>query len=157
LHAYRHQQVTEVFDLRHLIGSTPQATLFQASFCLLLYNLIQVVKAYVARAGARPIRQVSAEKLFADCQKQMVTWATVGESAWATEHLGLPMSSPQVRQRLEQLLGGQWRERWLKAPPQPTRRSTRKTVFPSKGYTNVWKVLSAQQPTRRRDKAKQLS
>jgi len=32
------QQITEVFALRRLIGSTPQATVFQAAFCLLLYN-----------------------------------------------------------------------------------------------------------------------
>ena len=32
------QQITEVFELRHLIGSTPQATVFQASLCLVMYN-----------------------------------------------------------------------------------------------------------------------
>ena len=46
------QQVTEVFTLRRLIGSRPEAMIFQAAFCLLLYNLIQVVRAYVAGAGA---------------------------------------------------------------------------------------------------------
>ena len=45
------QRITEVFHLRTLIGSTPQATVFQAAFCLLLYNLIQVIRQYIA--GAR--------------------------------------------------------------------------------------------------------
>jgi Transposase DDE domain len=39
------QQVTEVFGLQGLIGSSPRATVFQFAFCLLLYNLLQVVRA----------------------------------------------------------------------------------------------------------------
>lgn len=39
------QVITEVFALQHLIGTTPQGTLFQLAFCLLLYNLIQLVRA----------------------------------------------------------------------------------------------------------------
>jgi hypothetical protein len=38
------QQITEVFALRRLIGSTPPATVFQAAFCLLLYNMVQVLR-----------------------------------------------------------------------------------------------------------------
>ena len=33
------QQITEVFHLQTLIGTTPQGTVFQCAFCLLLYNL----------------------------------------------------------------------------------------------------------------------
>jgi len=36
------QQITEVFNLQHLIGTTPQGTLFQLAFCLLLYNMLQL-------------------------------------------------------------------------------------------------------------------
>jgi hypothetical protein len=39
------QQITEVFQLRRLIGSTPRGTLFQLAFCLLLYDQIQLVRA----------------------------------------------------------------------------------------------------------------
>ena len=38
-------QITDVFSLRHLIGTMPKAVLFQLSFCLLLYNALQVVAA----------------------------------------------------------------------------------------------------------------
>ncbi|HWU39753.1 MAG TPA: transposase, partial [Candidatus Acidoferrum sp.] len=41
-------QITDVFSLKHLIGSTPQATLFQLAFCLLLYNTLQVVRGHLA-------------------------------------------------------------------------------------------------------------
>jgi len=42
------QKVTEAFHLQGLIGGTPKATIFQFAFCLLLYNLIQVIRGYVA-------------------------------------------------------------------------------------------------------------
>ena len=35
-------QITDVFSLKHLIGTQPKAVLFQLSFCLLLYNTLQV-------------------------------------------------------------------------------------------------------------------
>lgn len=38
------QRITDVFDLRHLIGTSPQATVFQAAFCLLLSNVVQAVR-----------------------------------------------------------------------------------------------------------------
>ena len=37
-------QITDVFSLRHLIGTMPKAVLFQMSFCLLMYNALQVVR-----------------------------------------------------------------------------------------------------------------
>ena len=46
------QKITDVFQLGHLIGSTPEATIFQASFCLVLYNLLEVM-----RRSWRPARR----------------------------------------------------------------------------------------------------
>ena len=67
------QQITEVFALRRLIGSTPQATVFQAAFCLLLYNMVQVLRGYIALAQPQPCRAdaVSAEQLFYDVQREL--------------------------------------------------------------------------------------
>jgi len=146
------QQVTEVFDLRHLIGGTPNATLFQSGFCLLLYNLIQVVRRYVARAGDRAVEDVSAEKLFADCKAELATWATAGDPDAAADAFPADANATQVRGRLRRLLGGLWRDRWLKAPSQATHAKTRTTVYPTKGYTNVWKVLQDHRPNPQRAK-----
>jgi hypothetical protein len=144
------QQATDVFDLRHLIGGRPNATLFQAAFCLLLYNLTQVVRQYVARAGGKAAADVSTENLFADCTAELVTWATVGNPAAAAEAFPTPTDARQVRARLRALLGGAWHDRWLKAPAQKTHGKTRTTVYPAKGYTNVWKVLQEhQQPVKK--------
>jgi hypothetical protein len=146
------QQVTEVFDLRALIGSTPQATVFQACFCFVLYNLTQVLRAYVARAGEKQVQEVSTEKLFQDCKKQLVAWAQTGEPQAAVEAFTPAPAAPQVRRRLGELLGGLWRDRWKKAPKQAVHRKTKTTVYPKKGYTNVWKVLEAQRTKARRMK-----
>jgi hypothetical protein len=60
------QQIPEVFALRRCIGRTPQATVFQAAFCLLLYNMVQVLRGYIATAQPQPslAEEVSAEQLF---------------------------------------------------------------------------------------------
>ena len=42
------QRVVQTFDLRHLIGAAPKATVFQAVLCLLLYNATLIVRDYVA-------------------------------------------------------------------------------------------------------------
>ena len=46
------QQITDVFSLKHLIGTQPKAVLFQLSFCLLLYNSLQV-DAYASGIASR--------------------------------------------------------------------------------------------------------
>jgi len=53
------QQVTEVMELRRLIGSTPQAMIFQSALCFLLYNQIELLKAYAAADGGKRPEQVS--------------------------------------------------------------------------------------------------
>jgi hypothetical protein len=68
------QQITEVFHLHTLIGATPQGTVFQFAFCGLLYNMGQVVRAYVATAQARPAPTISTELLFDDVHRQLVAF-----------------------------------------------------------------------------------
>ena len=70
-------QITEVFPLQTLIGTTPQGTVFQLAFCLLLYHLVPVVRAYVATAPARPVPTVSTERLFEDVHRQRVAFTAL--------------------------------------------------------------------------------
>ena len=69
------QQVTEVFGLEHLIGTRPEGVIFQFAMCLLLYNLIQVVRGVIAVESGRPREEISGEKLFEDVQRQMIAWS----------------------------------------------------------------------------------
>jgi hypothetical protein len=111
------QQVTEVFGLQRFIGSTPEATVFQFAFCLVLYNTVQVLRAYVAGASQVNFFEVSSEKMFLDVQNQLIAWQELIGPEETTAVI-LPLSLKQTRQRLQQLLRSVWTEIWRKAPKQ---------------------------------------
>lgn len=110
------QQITEVFDLQKLIGTSPQGTLFQLAFCLLLYNQIQVVRAYVAEGARRPRASVSAELLFEDVQRQLIALHEVLRPEEVASLLHPSATAAQLRRQLRKLLHPLWTERWQKAP-----------------------------------------
>jgi Transposase DDE domain len=97
------QQVTETFSLSHLIGCTPRAILFQFAFCLLMYNLVQVVKAYVAEDGGVGRESVSTANLFYDVKRELLTW-----SYFALDATAAARGAPDTRPRLPELLKGRW-------------------------------------------------
>ena len=113
LELYRHrwkieqafQQVTETFSLEHLIGCSPKATLFQFSFCLLLYNLMQVVKAYVADDGKVLATAVSMFYLFDDVRKELEAWAYHTDGHWPR----VKRDAATMQERLRELLKGSWK------------------------------------------------
>jgi Transposase DDE domain len=111
------QEITEVFQLQHLIGSTPQGTVFQLALCLWWYNLIQVVRAYVATGGAVTIEQVSSELLFVDVQRQLIALHEMLPELRLVSLLPVPVPLVELRRRLAALLEPLWTERWRKAPP----------------------------------------
>lgn len=137
------QQITEVFDRRSLIGTTPEGTLFQLSFCLLLYNLIQVVRAYVARAAQLPHEAISTELLYEDVRRQLTALADVVGLTRAVDLLLVPvgstLSAGLVRERLEELLADVWTERWRKAVNKKARQHPPKTR--GREHTSVHRIL----------------
>jgi len=148
------QQVTEVFDLRTLIGSTPQAMVFQSAFCFVLYNLIQVVRSYVAAGAGRDASEVSTEKLFGTTRRQLTAWAELGEPAHAAQYVRPAPTPAALDGRLRSLLGGPgvWRRRWLKAKPkkpQPPRPKA-KVRKGHGGHTSVWRAMQAYEQQRAR-------
>lgn len=136
------QQVTEVFDLRHLIGSTPQATVFQAAFCFLLYNLIQVVRGYVAAAQERSPETISTPNLFLDVTRQLAAWnelvAADQTVAWLHEGILTPAS---LQAYLRQRLAGLWKPEWDKAAPKPRRSKPTPTQYLKGGHSSVFRIL----------------
>jgi len=115
------QQVTEVFGLMHLIGSTPQATVFQFAFCLLLYNLIQVIRAYVAQAQQRPVETISTEKVFQDVTEQLIAWNQLVVAATTVALFAEALSAACLRQQLTTLLKKVWHDYWIKSPSRKQR------------------------------------
>jgi hypothetical protein len=98
------QQVTETFSLVHLIGSSPRAVLLQFAYCLLLYNLVQLIKLYVAQDGGVMASVVSTFYLFNDIRRELMAWAYHSSGAWPRQG----RNAMQMRRRLEQLLEGSW-------------------------------------------------
>lgn len=110
------QQITDVFSLKHLIGTQPKAVLFQLSFCLLLYNALQVVRAHLASHQACEARAISNEKLFGDVERQMVSVSELVEVQTLLALLGAVPTATEVRTYLQDRLRGAWSDRWWKAP-----------------------------------------
>jgi hypothetical protein len=116
------QDVTEVFGLKRLIGGTPQACLFQLSFCLVLYNMIEVVRGYVAQGRGKSVDELSDEKLFEDIEEQLIAWNVVLDMSTTLEHFREVPTASAMRVLLKTLLSRPWSERWLKTTAQAKRR-----------------------------------
>jgi hypothetical protein len=80
------------------------------------YNLIQVVRAYVAAGAGQAVEQVSSELLFVDVQRQMIALHELVAAPPIVALLSAPLPLPALRARLQKLLYPLWTERWRKAP-----------------------------------------
>jgi Transposase DDE domain len=134
------QTITEVFPLKRLIGSTPQAGIFQMAFCLLLYNMIHVLRSYVAAAEQWDAADVSLEKLFDDVERELTAWTVMVDPLATVRELGMAPSVAAVRQQLTRLLGKVWQDRWLKTVNEKSRSYCRKPQR-SRGHTSVHRIL----------------
>ncbi len=111
------QQITDVFSLKHLIGTQPKAVLFQLSFCLLLYNALQVVRTHLASHQECEAKAISNEKLFGDVERQMVSVSELVEVKTLLSLLGAVPTASEVRARTcGSGCAGAWSDRWWKAP-----------------------------------------
>jgi Transposase DDE domain len=142
------QAITEVFALRHLIGSAPQATVFQASLCLVAYNVLQLLRGYAAQAAPEPVAvaALSAEQIFTDLHEERIS---LHRTLQPEELLGaLPQASDAeaLGCRLRRLLGRAWTPAGRKAVNQKPRPHQPKAKQ-SGAHTSVHKILlQAKQP-----------
>ena len=146
------QKITEVFSLQQLIGSSPEATIFQASFCMVLYNLLQLMCAFMAASQKDLVAEaVSIEKLFEDVQRQLTTLVVLFPSAMIAGWYTAVWTPEEVSRRLQVLMGASWTPRYRKAVNKKPRPKVKKAKG-SGAHTSVHKVLHAEQkkqkPTR---------
>jgi hypothetical protein len=135
------QKVTEVFDLKHLIGSTPQACLFQFAFCLHLYNLVQVLTCHIARGRQRDPEELSKEKLFDDVRRELTAWNVVFGPGQTLGHFQAPATAHELQFRLREILAPAWNDTWLKSPQQKNRKVPHRET--KRGHGSVWRILQA--------------
>jgi hypothetical protein len=136
------QQITEVFALESLIGGTPEAVVFQCAFCLLLYNVLQLVRSLLAEVQQRAPEMISTEQVFYDARRELVSLATLGDAAAIAEQFDTPTTPEQTRGRLLELLSRSWSDRWMKAPAkkkQPPQKRAKK----SGAHTSVSRAQKA--------------
>ena len=148
------QQSTEVFALRRLIGSTPQATVFQAAFCLLLYNMLQVLRGYIATARPQPClaEAVSSEQLFYDVRRELTAVRVLVPPPIVIAAHTEELSQQELCQRLHSLLDTVWPPRWRKAgniSPRPKVAKAKR----SGAHTSMPRLLQATRQDPRRETA----
>jgi hypothetical protein len=136
------QEITEVFELRHLIGSTPRATVFQASLCLVIYNMMQLVRGVAAASRPEPVtvEEISTEKIFEDLHEQLVGLHTVLNCEELLPCVKIPRTRDEMTRRLTALLGSAWSARWKKSMNKK-RRPAQVKAKQSGAHTSVHKLL----------------
>jgi Transposase DDE domain len=146
------QQITEVFELQHLIGCAPGATVFQAALCLVVYNVLQVVRGYAVQGSGEAVKvnELSTEKLFVDMQEELVALHRMLKGDKVLEVLPREERSEVVQARLRRLLKQAWTPSWKKARA-GKRRPQQPTAKELGAHTSVHKVL--QEARQQREKA----
>jgi hypothetical protein len=134
-------QITDVFSLRHLIGTRPKAALCQLAFCLLLYGALQVVRAHLAAHQRCEAKAISNEKLFYDVKRQLVAVNELVEMDELLASLGEVPTAIELRGRLSAALGGAWSERWWKAPSSRRGGHQKVKVRVLGNHTSTYRVL----------------
>jgi hypothetical protein len=157
LELYRHrwcieqvfQQVTETFSLSHLIGCQPQAVLLQFAFCLLLYNVMQVVRVYVADDGRVLTGVVSMHYLFDDARTELSAWAYHTDCDWPRT----VRDAVALRAHLRKLLRGVWDPiRYTKSSDRKPRGQPSVGKWLSGGHTSIQRALEGRAKVVRRAK-----
>jgi hypothetical protein len=134
--------VTTVFGLKKLIGSTAEATAFQVAFCMVIYNIIQVIRGYVAQSQPQPLSvdDISNVMLFDSIRRELVSVFTVIPPVTLASAIKKLASPEEMRSYLAERMAGLWEPGWRKA-----RNKNPRVYGPkSKGsgaHTSVYRVL----------------
>jgi hypothetical protein len=147
-------QITDVFSLRHLIGTMPKAVLFQLSFCLLLYNALQVVRGHLASSQECEAKTISNEKLFYDVKRQLVAVSELVEVDSLLWLLGEVPTAAELRESLRERLRGAWSDRWWKAPSSGRGGHQKVKMRVLGNHTSTYRVL---QQTRKQENGQPIA
>jgi len=135
------QQVTEVFHLQSLISSSPEGTIFQFAFCTLLYNMVQVTRAYISRAQHKPPETVSSEQLFKDVQRELIGLSTLAVRETVIEHFQPFDDARELTARLQKLFEDVWKDHWVKSPKKKIPKTPVKRQRINGGHTSIFRII----------------
>lgn len=136
------QKVTEIFSLDRFIGSTPQATVFQASMCFVLANVVQVLQGYVVAKQKLTIADLSTEQFCTDWHRQLVALKELVAVEMIVSLLPSDLAAEGVRTLLDRLLGRMWKPGWDKTRDKSPR-AHRHAAKQKGAHTSVQRRLKA--------------
>lgn len=134
------QEITEIFGLARFVGSSPQATVFQAAICLMLYNAAGVVQRVLAAATRRKEVETSARKLFASTREELVSAFKLVPLAELDRLQLRHVDAAGLRERLIELLSKAWRPRYQKAAAENNPRPRKVKKKASGAHTSVHRL-----------------
>ena len=103
---------------------------------------MQVVRAYVATAQARPVPTISTELLFDDVHRQLVAFTELVPAEQVEPLFPVLPTEAELRAQLTQLLATIWTNRWLKQPTRKRKAPAPRT--PIRGnQTSVFRLVTA--------------
>lgn len=108
------QKVTTIFTLSRFIGSTPEATIFQASLCFVLANVVQVMQGYVATHRKMTIEDLSTSQFYKDWHRQLTALKELVEVPMIVMLIPGESTAESIEKLLKELLGEMWKPGWKK-------------------------------------------
>lgn len=149
--------VSEVFCLKHLIGSHPRGIIFQASLCVMYYDVPQVRRGLAAQAQRRATQDVSTPNLFADLQHERIALHRLAEpDALAAGLRERAASIADLRGYPLERLGQAWSPRGANVPAKKRHRPKPKHKRGGAAHFSSHRVLEEYKETQREQKAKDV-
>ena len=140
------RDVTEVFGLGRFVGSTAEATVFQASLCFVLSNLQAVLSGFIAAERGCGRGELSARQIRRDWHRQLVALKELAAAAEVTAAVRPAATAEALRAEVVRLLTGMWRKGWAKTQNETARPQAAKGR--GKGaHTSVVRRQTAAKPT----------
>src|SRR5262245_45533529 len=136
------QKVSEVLQLSYLIGSHPRAIMFQTGLCLMMANVLTVLRGIVASAQSRPVETISVSKFWYDLHRQLTAChvlARPNEIVIAVRQRQAKVAN--FRTHLRAILKSSWTERWVKSPPKKRHLPKAKHRRGGKAHFSIHTVL----------------
>jgi hypothetical protein len=134
------QQTTEVFGLKRLIGSSPQAGLFQFALCLMMYNIVRLLMGYVADGNGKKLADVSGVKFYDGLREEMGAWRRLIAAEFTASYFAELPDRAALQRHLRAILKGSWNVLWQKSKPQPHRKPPPRTARARK-HSSVHRLL----------------
>ena len=139
------QKVTEIFSMGRFIGSTAEATVFQASLCFVLSNLARVLQGFVVSRREEKLNDISEHQFWKDWHRQLVALKELVNVGKIISLIPVGLTAVEMVELLDRLLSKMWKPGWKKtrnAKPRPHR-----VVAKKKGaHTSVHRRRQAAKP-----------